>query len=266
MNDKELEIALEPNNNQQTLSQNTGVAENQEEIIETAEQVQQEQTTQPETVVTPVSQSPESSKERNLRILRERAERLERENEELRRATQQPSVQKSESDDEDFQFSVKADELVEGKHLSGLSQEIKAIRRELKEAKIALGQSKNMTIETKLKAAHADFDKVVTKENMNILAELDPEMYEVIQASPNLYAKAKTAYNQIKKYGIYTEETYESDKEVVQRNSLKPRPATSLSPQQGVTPLSRANEFQKELTAEDQQRIYAETLRLAQGR
>ena len=261
MNDKELEKTLEP--------QNAGVADNQEEIIEATEQVPEEQAAQPETATTPVSQqnqSTETSKERNLRILRERAERLERENEELRRGAQQPSMQKSESDDEDFQFSVKADELVEGKHLSGLSQEIKAIRRELKEAKIALGQSKNMTIETKLKAAHADFDKVVTKENMNILAELDPEMYEVIQASPNLYAKAKTAYNQIKKYGIYTEETYEADKEVIQRNTFKPRPATSLSPQQGATPLSRANEFQKELTAEDQQRIYAETLRLAQGR
>lgn len=263
MNDKELEKTLRV----ETLEpQNAGVADNQEELIEATEQTPEEQTAQPETAPTPVSQSSESSKERNLRILRERAERLERENDELRRNTQQQLQPKSESNDEDFKFGVKEDELIEGKHLSSLSQELRAIRRELREAKEALGQSKNMTIETKLKAAHSDFDKVVTKENMNILAELDPEMYEVIQASPNLYAKAKTAYNQIKKYDIYTEETYEADKEVVQRNSLKPRPSSSIAPQQGSTPLSRANEFQKELTSEDQQRIYAETLRLAQSR
>ena len=266
MNDKELEETLQG----ETLdpqSQNAGAVEGQEEVTEATEVAQQEQqAATPGANAAPVVTPTGTSKERNLRILRERAERLERENEELRRSTQPQFQQKSESDDEDFKLGVKEDELVEGKHLSGLSQEIRAIRRELKEAKAALNQSKNMTIETKLKAAHADFDKVVTKENMEVLAELDPEMYDVIQASPNLYAKAKTAYNQIKKYGIYTEESYDEDKEVVQRNSVKPRPTNAIAPQAGATPLSRANEFKRELTAEDQQRIYAETWRLAQGR
>lgn len=264
MNDRELENVLE--------AQPQNVEVPQEQVQEPSqEQISDNLTEDAETprAVAAESQSApvESSKERNLRILRERAERLERENEELRRSIPKQVGQKSESDDEDFDLGVRDDELLEGKHFGKVAQEIKNIRRELREAREALTQSKNMSIETKLKASNPDFDKVVTKENMNILAELDPEMYEVIQASPNLYAKAKTAYNQIKKYGIYTEESYTPDKEVVQRNSTKPRPSASISPQQGATPLSRANEFSGGALTEDmRQKIWEETVRCAQSR
>jgi len=264
MNDKELENVLEAQ------PQNASVT--QEQVQETS-QVQESESfsenaeTPRAAAVEPQTAPVESSKERNLRILRERAERLERENDELRRSMPRQNEQKVESPDEDFDLGVRDDELVEGKHFGKVAQEFKNIRRELREAKEALIQSKNMSIETKLKAGNPDFDKVVTKENMNILAELDPEMYEVIQNSPNLYAKAKTAYNQIKKYGIYTEDNYLPDKEMAQRNSNKPRPSASISPQQGATPLSRANEFSGgALTDEARQKIHEETLRCAQSR
>ena len=264
MNDKELENVLEaqPQNVEAQSEQNQETSQ-----VQVSESLSESAETPRAAAVEPQTAPVESSKERNLRILRERAERLERENEELRRSIPRQNEQKVESPDEDFDLGVRDDELVEGKHFGKVAQEIKNIRRELREAKESLAQSRNMSIETKLKSSNPDFDKVVTKENMNILAELDPEMYEVIQASPNLYAKAKTAYNQIKKYGIYTEDNYSIDKETVQKNSTKPRPSASISPQQGATPLSRANEFAGgSLTEDMRQKIWEETVRCAQSR
>jgi hypothetical protein len=55
---------------------------------------------------------------------------------------------------------------------------------------------------------------------------------------------------EIKKLGIYTEDTYQADRERAQNNANKPRPLASVSPQQGESALSHANPFAGGLTPE----------------
>ena len=52
----------------------------------------------------------------------------------------------------------------------------------------------------------------------------------------------------MKKFGIYREDPHSEDRIRALRNTQKPKPITSVSPQQGDSPLSKANAFANGLT------------------
>jgi hypothetical protein len=99
-----------------------------------------------------------------------------------------------------------------------------------------------------LKAQYPDIDKVVSRENIDALREIDPEFVEMLDASTNFRAKAISAYKQIKKAGIFIEDNFQQDRDLALKNAAKPKPLASVSPQQGDSPLSRANAFANGLT------------------
>jgi hypothetical protein len=68
--------------------------------------------------------------------------------------------------------------------------------------------------------------------------------------NPNFYSQAKSAYRAIKMYGFAKEDAYSKQRDTVQKNVSKPRPLSSVSPQEGQSPLSRANAFAEGLTPE----------------
>jgi hypothetical protein len=111
-------------------------------------------------------------------------------------------------------------------------------------------QSQLQTTEARLKAQYPDFDSVVSRENVELLKDRHPEIAYTLQQGQDLYATGVSAYTLIKKLGIQQEQTYEVDKQLAQRNAAKPRPLTSVAPQQGDSPLSRANAFANGLTDE----------------
>lgn len=183
-------------------------------------------------------------KEDNLRILRERADRASRERDEYARRLQEyENSQKVESKDEDF--GVKDDDLVEGKHLA---KYVKRIRQLEEQQKQYMQQNQESNAEIRLKTQYPDFDKVMTLENVQSFSNAYPELAKSINASHDLYDKAYSAYTLIKKFGIYEEKPYESDKKRAADNMAKPRPLASVNPQQGDSPLSRANAFAEGLT------------------
>lgn len=114
--------------------------------------------------------------------------------------------------------------------------------------------------ELRLKAEYPDFYKVVSKENIEILRELHPEVGRLLDVSTNTYSKAVSAYTFIKKFGIQQDVTINKNKEIVQQNSLKPRPLASVSPQQGSGALSKANAFADGLTDDLKKKLYKEML------
>lgn len=195
----------------------------------------------------------ESEKEKNIRNLRlkaERAERAERERDELlrrlneieNRKTQQVQPQQVEEED----INIGKDDIVEGKHLSKYDRKIKDMQAKLDQYK----QQTDLTAtETRLKNQYPDFDKVVSKDNIEMLRSTYPEIAETLNnSSIDIYSKAVSAYTLIKRLGISPEDVYQEDKMKAQKNSAKPRPLTSINPQQGDTPLSRANAFSNGLT------------------
>lgn len=185
-------------------------------------------------------------KEDNLRILRERADRASRERDEYARRLQELENAKH-ADVPDEEFSMKEDDLVEGKHLAKYVKRIKQLEEQQRRY---MQQSQESTAEMKLRSQHADFDKVMTLENVKTFSQAYPELAKSINASNDLYDKAYSAYTLIKKFGIYEETPYESDKVRAEANMAKPRPLASVSPQQGDSPLSRANAFAEGLTDE----------------
>lgn len=216
----------------------------------TAEQQQQPEEVVQEQVLpeqaAPQPQQPQDHK--NFRSLRERAERLERErNAAMDRLAQLEAQQKSreQSDDDIPDISINDDDIVEGKHLSAVSKQIKMLQKQLAEQK---KQSAFAIAEAKMKASFPDIDKVLSEENIQKLNEMAPELAYSLSTNPDPYSKAAAAYSAVKKFGIYTEDVFEQDRLVAQRNAVKPRPLASVSPQQGDSPLSRANAFANGLT------------------
>ncbi len=203
----------------------------------------------------------ESNKAYNMRMLRERAEKAEREREELMKyLTSQQSSNKQEKQqeiesEEDYlaDLGIDADSLAEGKHLKPLMKELKNLRNELNQYK---QQSTKDTTEVKLKSQFPDFDKVCTHENLVRLRDLNPDLADTILSNKDQFKQAKLAYEMVKQLGIYKEDVFVENKKIALKNSSKPRPLTSLSPQQGDSPLSKANSFANGKPSEEMMRQY----------
>lgn len=204
----------------------------------------------------------------NLRRLREKTERLERERDDaLRRARELESqhAKATPASEEEDDFKIDENALMEGKDLKRVAREIKKLKGEINQYR---QQSSMESTEARLKSQYTDFDRVVSKENVEALRESYPEIAASISANPDIYGRAVSAYTLIKKMGIYTDNPqYEADRLVAQRNAAKPKPTASISPQQGDTPLSRANAFASgKVTKELQQQLYQEMVESMKNR
>ena len=211
----------------------------------------QETQEQPVPVSSPPPPKPRAySKEENMALLRERAKKAEADREELARQLQsyqsKLSSNPTQPNQEPEDFSMAPDELAEGKHIAKLQKQIKNL-----EEKVSQGQrnSYSASAESRLRTTYPDFDKVVSQSNIAALSEMFPDVAKTIGDSQDLYSKAVTAYTVIKNLGIYQED-FQQEKKIAATNAAKPRPLTSISPQQGDTPLSKANAFANGLTDE----------------
>ena len=142
------------------------------------------------------------------------------------------------------------DDLAEGRHL-------KALRKELDEYKKEVTQTTN---EARVRAQYPDFDTIVNAKTIDQLRLAYPELASTIGSSGNMYNQAVSAYTMIKKLGIYDGQNHDSAKQAVEKNSGKPRPLSSVSPQQGDSPLSQANAFANGLTPELKKNLYKEMI------
>ena len=210
----------------------------------------------PATQPSPVEQQTAKDKESNVFYLRKLADQAARERDDALRRLQEIEYQKSakvESPDEDI--SVKDDELVEGKHLNKYAKRIKQLEQQQKQY---IQQTTESTAEMRLKAQYSDFDKVMTLENVQMFSTAYPELAKTINSSNDLYEKASSAYTLIKKFGIYNDQPFEADKQKALANASKPRPLASVSPQQGDSPMQRANAFSNGLTKELKEQLLKE--------
>jgi hypothetical protein len=200
---------------------------------------------------------------RNVAALRERKEQAERERDELlRRMKEYETRSKQKEDPEEDDIGVGEEDLVEGKHIRKMSKELRTLKNQLNEQAY---QSKNMATEARLKAQYADFDAVVSKDNIENLKQNYPEIAKTLASSGDLYSAGVSAYTIIKNLGLGTPDIYEKDRQKAQANSSKPRPLASVSPQQGDSPLSHANAFANGLTKELQEQLLKEMAQARKG-
>lgn len=184
----------------------------------------------------------------NWRALREARDKAERERDEaISMLKERGAEQPREADNRQQELTLGDDDLVEGKHLKQGQQQVQNRMMQLEQ----------QLIESKIRGAYPDFDKVVTKDTLGMLRDADPELAESLASNPNLYSQAIAAYKSIKRYGL-AGPTYEREKEKVNSNIAKPRTVTSLAPQQGESPLTRANAFANGLTDELKAQMWQE--------
>lgn len=204
-----------------------------------------------------IDPTPISNRERNTRALRELKEQAERERDEaIRRvkdlehkySSKQSHSPKEENIDDEYDINIGEDDLAEGKHLKKVTQKIRELEKKVKQYE---SQSQNNSLQSQIRAEYPDFSKVVTPENIELLKHLKPRQAALLNSSTDLFATASSAYEMIKEYGIYQEqETHYPNKMLAQKNSIKPKSTASISPQQGDSPLSKANAFANGLTPE----------------
>jgi len=115
--------------------------------------------------------------------------------------------------------------------------EVDKLRRELRSYQV---NSAAIATEAKLKSQYPDFDKVVNKDNLDILSAKYPEIAQTIQTSKNLYSKAVSAYTLIKKFGVHLDDESIAQKQKATDNINKPRPVGSL---QSDSPLKHAKDY-----------------------
>ncbi len=171
--------------------------------------------------------------ERNIAKLRETAKRAEYERDEMYRRLQQIEAGKK--------VEQSPDDIAEVRHIRELEEKI----------------DRKLT-QYNLKSQYPDFDEVVNDETIASLRDLYPDIAAALHASPNNEAKGSSVYKIIKKMGIYREDTFKNEKEQAVNNATKPRPLTSVSPQQGESPLARANAFANGLTDELREQLRKE--------
>jgi hypothetical protein len=196
---------------------------------------QQASTTAPE-----LQQPQEKHNAANIRFLREKAEmadRYKQERDELLQYVQRqnPQYQQQPTPPKDsLGLGIGEDELAEGKHISKVAKRVEELEQQV--------------LEAKLRAKYTDFDSVLSAENIKSLSTTYPEIAATLNADPNLYTKAASTYQMIKRLGIVADDPYAQERNIAQLNAAKPRPLTSVSPQQGDSPMSKANAFANGLT------------------
>jgi hypothetical protein len=197
----------------------------------------------------------------NFRAMKRKAEAAERERDEALKllkklAAQQEALKPEPQEPEEVDtFGMNPDDLVEGKHLSKVAREIKALKQQLDAAQ---NQNYMSTTEARLKAQFPDLDKVLTPDNIETFKYAYPELASTIDSTKDIYTKAVSAYTMIKKFGVYQEPGFNAEKEIAKKNAAKPRPLASVAPQQGDSPMSRANAFANGLTKELQEQMWKE--------
>jgi vacuolar-type H+-ATPase subunit I/STV1 len=191
----------------------------------------------------------DTDSDRNFRELRRKTQRLEQEKEQYRARLEQYEAQKQHAKpvQEEEEIGIGDEDIVEGKTLKQFIKKQKALEAELKTFK---AKSSEDIIESRIRARFPDYYSVVNSSSLETLAEEDPELAYTIQSSQDFYNKAVLAYKEIKRRGIMSAETYDSDKKRAQENAAKPRPTVSAAPQRGDSPMSKANAFAQGLTTE----------------
>lgn len=243
------------------------IVENVEEVVQesspeeqTQESVQEEAAPQP--VAAPQQYQP-TREEINIKQLRASKERLELERDELAERVRRLEKNSQPVEPEEPQFTYGADDLIEGKHLSAIERRNKKVSDELNALK---KQIEVNTLESQLRRTYSDVDSVVTKENMDILESLYPELVVAIRSAPDVYTMGSSAYTLIKKFGIDSKQESNPDQVRAQANIAKPKVAASVGSQSGRSPLALANAISEANSDEEKMRLYRQTLELARNR
>jgi len=197
--------------------------------------------------------SKEDDQDRNWKEARRKMQELERkarEQEELiqRLSVPKNAVEEDELDklgDEDIVTKAQARKLA-----AKMAEEI---------AQKVIKQREASTVDERLQIKYPDFAQVVTKENIELLKETEPELAESLGYNPDPYKQGIAVYKLLKKAGIGIDEMKaqapSKEKEKAIQNSQKPVSVNAVTKQSAI---GNAHLFENGLTPELKKTLWKE--------
>jgi hypothetical protein len=181
------------------------------------------------------------------RVIREQREIIDR----LQKSPEEP--------EEDLSTLSKEDIITVGQH-ERLSAKIAK-----KEVSEALRKYKAETMEDRLRVKYPDFDQVLTKENIELLKQNDPELAESIhRLADDPYTQSVAAYKLLKREGYSTQKSTAPsvEKKKAIENSQKPISVNAVTKQSAI---GNVHAFENGLTAELKAQFWKEVQQACKG-
>lgn len=136
-----------------------------------------------------------------------------------------------------------------------------AEKKARKIAEEVIRQREASTVDERLSLKHSDFSSVVTRENIELLKETEPELASSLYHIPDPYQQGVAAYKLLKKLGI-GESKNSPDRERAIANSKKPVSVNAVSKSSAI---GNAHLFENGLTPELKKKLYEEMRECARG-
>lgn len=190
----------------------------------------------------------ESKQDRNWREMRKKLEYYEAKLADLEQKHQPKQVEEEE-------IALNDDDIVTAKDVKKLA---KKMAKELYQQERARLDAE--TAEDRLRSKFADFDDVVSEDNVKKLLKEEPELAKVLKATADPFAKGVAAYRYIRMMERANPEAV--DKQVIRQNLAKPRSTTSIK----ESGLDHVEEFASGRLSADMRRKLYEEMRSSQGR
>lgn len=223
--------------------------ENQSVIEETQEAVAQPSETEQHDDVSNQAQEAEQKKrndaEYNWAEMRRQMREQQEELEYLKKLNSEANKKTPEHEEE---YGYSDDDLIEGKHLKNLQNEIKQLKSKL-------NQTESNSIEDRILYKYNDYYDVVNKENIEILEKNEPELAESLVHYPDDYKKRVAAYKLLKKIAVEKTSGDSLERRKAEENSKKPVSTNAVTKNSAI---GNAHLFENGLTKELKAQLWKE--------
>lgn len=220
------------------------------------EQEQREHTSREQTL---------APREQNIRQMRLAKERLEEENRELRRQQDEYTRRMLELNSrplpqEQARANRNKDDLVEIGDIAELKEMLLQQRQERQEQQLEQQRQRlQAEVYHRVRQDLPDYDKVVNKENWELLKDHNPRSASLIENSTNdPYDLAFEAYDAVVRAGITKMPAYNEDRRKIAENKAKPRSSATVSPQKATSAIHEANAFYRGPTQQRKEELWEE--------
>lgn len=188
--------------------------------------------------------------EYNWAETRKKMQELDRQNREMAQELNSLKKQKEPPPAEDELDKMSDDDIMTKAQAKKMAE-----RMAKKVAEDVLKQRDASTVDERLSTKLPDFADVVTKENIELLKQNEPELAMSLYHIPDPFQQGVAAYKMLKKLGIGAEVVKSQEKEKAQKNSQKPLSVNAVTKQSAI---GNAHLFENGLTPELKSQLWKE--------
>lgn len=118
------------------------------------------------------------------------------------------------------------------------------------------------TVEERMQLKYPDYSEIVSKENIELLKQTEPELAQSLYHMPDPYSQAVAAYKLIKRISVKKEDSHSMEKRKVLENSQKPLSVNAVTKNSAI---GNAHLFENGLTKELKGQLWEEMKEAMKG-